>query len=82
MAIGDMPKKPVAKQTPRQATPSQKMFADAESPTARVNLYVKDPELLKELKIAALEDDTSLSALFEQWGHQWLMDRKHTRNNR
>lgn len=78
MAIGD--KKKISKgQTPgEKVTPSKKMFADASPKTSKVNLYVRDAELLKAMKIAALEDDTSLSLLFEEWGLQWLKKRSGT----
>ncbi|MBF4554415.1 peptide transporter [Corynebacterium suicordis] len=78
MAIGD--KKKISKDpTPgEKVTPSKKMFADASPKTSKVNLYVRDAELLKAMKIAALEDDTSLSLLFEEWGLQWLKKRSGT----
>lgn len=41
-----------------------------------VRLYVKDADLLKEIKIAALEDDTSLSQLWEDWALEWLRNRR------
>lgn len=75
MAIGDKKVKPSKKKQSDSLTPSQKMFADASVKPSKVNLYVKDAVLLKEMKIAALEDDTSLSALFEEWGAAWLETR-------
>jgi len=41
-----------------------------------LRLYVKNKELLKEAKLAALEDDTSLSQLWEDWAVDWLRSRK------
>ncbi|QNQ90387.1 hypothetical protein GP475_06860 [Corynebacterium poyangense] len=35
--------------------------------TATLRLYVKDKDLLKQAKLAALEDDTSLCQLWEEW---------------
>lgn len=46
---------------------------------ATLRLYVKDKSLLKEAKIAALEDDTSLSQLWEDWAMDWLQSRKRNR---
>lgn len=46
---------------------------------ATLRLYVKDKRLLKEAKIAALEDDTSLSQLWEDWAMEWLQSRKQAR---
>lgn len=43
---------------------------------ATLRLYVKNKELLKEAKLAALEDDTSLSQLWEDWAVDWLRSRK------
>jgi len=36
---------------------------------------VKDRELLKQAKLAALQDDTSLSQLWEDWATEWLKSR-------
>lgn len=81
MAIGDK-KKPSERPKAREvATPSKKMFEDSVSKTAKVNLYVRDPALLKSMKLAALEDDTSLSLLFEEWGTQWLKSRDRKSSN-
>ena len=78
MAIGDRKKaKPaVQEKTEKVLTPSQKMFAAASSKTSKVNLYVKDSTLLTEMKMAAIDDETSLSALFEEWGAAWLDQRR------
>lgn len=43
---------------------------------ATLRLYVKDKQLLKRAKLAALEDDTSLSQLWEDWATQWLDGRE------
>lgn len=40
--------------------------------SAALKLYVKDKELLREVKRAAFEQDTSLSALWEEWATEWL----------
>jgi hypothetical protein len=40
--------------------------------SATLRLYVKDRELLKQAKLAALQDDTSLSQLWEDWATEWL----------
>lgn len=47
-----------------------------EDRSATLRIYVKDREMLKEAKIAALEDDTSLSQLWEDWTVAWLKSRK------
>ena len=46
-----------------------------EDRSATLRLYVKDKDLLKRAKIAALEDDTSLSQLWEEWAIDWLENR-------
>lgn len=40
--------------------------------SASLKLYVKDKELLREVKRAAFDQDTSLSALWEEWATEWL----------
>ena len=47
-----------------------------EERAATLRLYVKDKDLLKKAKLAALEDDTSLSQLWEDWALEWLRTRK------
>lgn len=79
MAIGDKRNTPKNPASGRNIKPSKKMFADASSKTSKVNLYVRDAELLKAMKIAALEDETSLSLLFEEWGTHWLENRSNKR---
>ena len=51
-------------------------LAGFEERAATLRLYVKDKSLLKEAKLAALEDDTSLSQLWEDWALEWLRTRK------
>jgi hypothetical protein len=51
-------------------------LAGFEERAATLRLYVKDKDLLKEAKLAALEDDTSLSQLWEDWALEWLRARK------
>lgn len=51
-------------------------LAGFEERAATLRLYVKDKDLLKEAKLAALEDDTSLSQLWENWAVEWLRTRK------
>lgn len=46
-----------------------------EDRSATLRLYVKDKDLLKRAKIAALEDETSLSQLWEEWATDWLDNR-------
>lgn len=43
--------------------------------SATLRLYVKDRELLKQAKLAALQDETSLSQLWEDWATEWLKSR-------
>ncbi|MDT9407765.1 hypothetical protein [Corynebacterium rouxii] len=71
-----------AKQTTKKATrkATQKTAASAlkgfEERATTLRIYVKNADYLKELKMAALEDDTSLSQLFEDWSMDWLSSRK------
>ncbi len=41
----------------------------------RLQLYVRDRQLLKELKLAAVEEEKSISQLFEEWATRWLEER-------
>ena len=67
-------KKTAAKQaTPR--TTKAVPLSGHEDRSASLRLYVKDKDLLKRAKIAALEDDTSLSQLWEEWAIDWLENR-------
>ena len=50
-------------------------LAGFEERAATLRLYVKDKDLLKKAKLAALEDDTSLSQLWEDWALEWLRTR-------
>ena len=43
--------------------------------SATLRLYIKDKTLLKEAKMAAFEDETSLSQLWEEWAISWLESR-------
>ncbi|MEJ5929190.1 hypothetical protein WG915_11295 [Corynebacterium sp. H128] len=47
-----------------------------EERAATLRIYVKDKAMLKEAKLAALEEDTSLSQLWEEWAIDWLKSRK------
>ena len=51
-------------------------LAGFEERAATLRLYVKDKDLLKKANLAALEDDTSLSQLWEDWALEWLRTRK------
>ncbi|AGG68065.1 hypothetical protein [Corynebacterium callunae] len=59
------------------STQSKKVapLAGFEQRAATLRLYVKNKELLKDAKLAALEDDTSLSQLWEEWAIEWLKNR-------
>lgn len=46
-----------------------------EDRSVTLRLYIKDKALLKRAKIAALEDETSLSQLWEEWTTDWLDNR-------
>lgn len=50
-------------------------LAGHEDRSATLRLYVKDKELLKRAKMAALEEETSLSQLWEEWATDWLDNR-------
>lgn len=74
MAIGEAKKKASAAR--KTAAPAEKKqaaplegFGDR---AATLRIYVKDRNLLKEAKKAALDDDTSLSQLWEEWVIDWL----------
>lgn len=54
------------------AKPATKMFAQANDKTARLQLDIKDKKLKNELKLAAVEDDLSISQFFEEWATAWL----------
>lgn len=41
-----------------------------------LRLYVKDKTLVKEVKLAALQDEVSLSQLWEDWALDWLQKRR------
>lgn len=51
-------------------------LAGYEERASTLRIYVKDKNLLKEAKLAALQDDVSLSQLWEEWAIQWLEGRK------
>lgn len=57
MDTGVGPTKPSADSASKPAT---KMFTQANDKAARLQLYVKDKKLIKELKLAAVEDDLSI----------------------
>lgn len=40
-----------------------------------LRIYVKEKELLKEVKRAAFEEEISLSQLWEEWAQEWLRRR-------
>ena len=61
--------------TDSSSEPATKMFAQANDKAARLQLYVKDKKLIKELKLASIEDDLSISQLFEEWATAWLNQR-------
>lgn len=78
MAVPKAGKKPASTTStePNSRTTETKLFAQAGDQTTRLQLYVKDKRLVKELKLAALEDDVSISQLFEQWATDWLESRR------
>lgn len=78
MAIGEAKKKAGAAKKKTAAPASKKQTAPLEGfsdRAATLRIYVKDRNLLKEAKRAALEDDTSLSQLWEEWVIDWLNKR-------
>lgn len=87
MAIGNAAKKAKVSTTSKEGVHAEeKEHSNARARTrsplegheeraATLRLYVKDRNLLKQAKIAALEDDTSLSQLWEDWAIQWLQTR-------
>lgn len=81
MAINNAAKKAKtsAKKRSRKTSPAKVQsvapLADHGDRSATLRLYIKDKTLLKEAKMAALEDDTSLSQLWEEWAISWLRSR-------
>ncbi|MEK0146564.1 peptide transporter [Corynebacterium yonathiae] len=59
---------------------STKMFSQASDKAARLQLYVRDRQLIKELKLASVEEEKSISQLFEEWATQWLEQRGQKRD--
>ena len=55
--------------SPDQRVLPSKSYAER---SAALKLYVRDKELLHQLKRAAFEQDISLSALWEEWATEWL----------
>ncbi|MBP3948177.1 hypothetical protein [Corynebacterium sp. Marseille-P3884] len=55
--------------SPDQRVLPSKSYAER---SATLKLYVRDKELLHQLKRAAFEQDISLSALWEEWATEWL----------
>lgn len=68
-------KKAAKKTTTKKATKKAVPLSGHEDRSATLRLYVKDKDLVKRAKIAALEDDTSLSQLWEEWVIDWLKSR-------
>lgn len=69
-------------------TASQAGTADDKGPTrtrdtqttaadtaGRISLYLPDKTLKKRLRVAAIEADTTVSALFTEWAEDWLSSR-------
>lgn len=81
MAIGNAAKKAktsAANKVKNNAQASVKTTSPLEGHAERsatLRLYVKDRDLLKQAKLAALQDDTSLSQLWEDWATEWLKNR-------
>lgn len=59
---------------------STKMFSQASDKATRLQLYVRDRRLIKELKLASVEEEKSISQLFEEWATQWLEQRGQKRD--
>ena len=68
-------KKAAKKTTTKKATKKAVPLSGHEDRSATLRLYVKDKDLVKRAKMAALEDDTSLSQLWEEWVTDWLENR-------
>ena len=68
-------KKAAKKTTTKKATKKAVPLSGHEDRSATLRLYVKDKDLVKRAKIAALEDETSLSQLWEEWVIDWLENR-------
>lgn len=49
----------------------------ASETSGRISLYLPDKNLKKRLRVAALEADTTVSALFTEWAEDWLTGREH-----
>lgn len=68
-------RKTARKTSKRPTSAKASPLAGHEDRSATLRLYVKDKELLKQAKIAAIEDETSLSQLWEEWATDWLENR-------
>lgn len=75
MAISNAKKKTTRKAAKKTAAKPAVVSA-FEDQSTRLQLYVKDKALLKDVKRAALEHDTSLSQLWEDWATAWLSKQK------
>lgn len=47
----------------------------ASETSGRISLYLPDKNLKKRLRVAAIEADTTVSALFTEWAEDWLTSR-------
>lgn len=68
-------KKAAKKTTTKKATKKAVPLSGHEDRSATLRIYVKDKDLVKRAKMAALEDETSLSQLWEEWVTDWLETR-------
>ena len=58
-----------------ESSPSTKMVAQANDKATRLQLYVRDRQLIKDLKLSAFEEENSISQLFEELATRWLEER-------
>lgn len=59
-------------ESPARTRDTQTTAADT---SGRISLYLPDKSLKKRLRLAALEEDTTVSALFAEWAEDWLRER-------
>lgn len=59
-------------ESPSRTRDTQTTAADT---AGRIALYLPDKSLKKRLRVAALEEDTTVSALFAEWAEDWLRQR-------
>lgn len=63
---------PARSAQPARPTRTRDTQTTAADTAGRISLYLPDKTLKKRLRVAALEADTTVSALFTEWAEDWL----------